>query len=470
VGQPLGTSGLIDALLAAQQAFQAAYQVAYANFPSCPTRCEVRRGGCNTFGPNYRTPYSFQFHAGVQRELRPGLVLSVDYVRNRGLHLLTRLDQNRLGAADTLNITNALTAMNAVQAKSKCQPGPAGVDCAIAAGATIATYAAQGLGRAGNATPTSLNNSALPGLNPGFNGMTLFATSGISTYNALQLNLRGKLPNLGELVRNWTVVASYSLGRLEAAGTFEDPALVNFNDPVSNDNPMDYRGPAALDRTHMLSVASLFTIPGGVRLNSIWRAFSALPQSVFVQTSTSTAAEIFKTDFNGDGTGGDPLPGTSRGSYGRGIGCGTAALNRVIDAYNTSQAGQLTPAGQALVNAGLFTTAQLQQLGAVSPSVPRAPDGQVCLDSFLTTDVRISRPFKLRHERIAVEPALEFFNLFNVANYDLPDNKLSGVLTGLVGSLNGTTAANRPNRAGLSGGSFALGTPRSWQIVLRISF
>ena len=470
VGKPLGAPGLMDALLAAQQAFQAAYQVAYANFPSGPTRCEVRRGGCNTFGPNYATPYSFQFHAGVQRELRPGLVLSVDYVRNRGLHLLNRLDQNRLGAADTLSSANALAAMNAVQAKSMCPLGPAGVDCAIAAGATIATYAAQGLGRAGNATPSSLNNSAFPGLNPSFNGMTLIATTGISTYNAMQINVRGELPNLSELVKNWTVVVSYSLSRLEAAGTFEDPALINFNDPVFNDNPMDYRGPATLDRTHMLSVGSLFTIPGGLRLNSIWRAFSALPQSLFVPTGSSTTAEIFKTDFNGDGTGGDPLPGTSRGSYGRGIGCGAAALNRVTDAYNTSQAGRLTPAGQELVNDGLFTTDQLQRLGAVSPSVPRAPDGQVCLDSFLTTDVRVSRPFKLRYERITVEPALEFFNLFNVANYDLPDNKLGGVLTGLVGSLNNTTAANRPNRAGLTGGSFALGTPRSWQIVLRISF
>ena len=122
------------------------------------------------------------------------------------------------------------------------------------------------------------------------------------------------------------------------------------------------------------------------------------------------------------------------------------------------------------MNAGLFTFAQLQRLGAVSPSVKRAPDGQVCLDSFITTDVHIARPFKLRGERVTIEPAFEWFNLFNVANYDLPGNKLSGTLTGLEGSLNGTTRASRPNRAGFGGGSFALGTPRSWQLVLRVSF
>lgn len=467
---PLGTPGLIDAVLAAQQAFQAAYKIAYANFPSGPSRCEIRRGGCETFGSNYTTPYSFQFHIGVQRELRPGLVLSVDYVRNRGLHLLTRQDQNRLGAADTLITANALVAMNAVHAARGCPQGPAGVDCAINKGVLIGTYASRGLGLLQNASTTAVNNSAFPGRNANFNRMQFFGMQGVSTYNALHANLRGKLPNLRALVKDWSVVASYALGRFETKGTFEDPALVNYADNILNDKPLDYRGPAALDRTHMLSVGSLFRIPGGIRLNSIWRAFSALPQTVFVPGASGGAAEIFLTDLNGDGFNGDLLPGTNRGSYGRKIGCGATALNRVIDDYNSTQAGNLTPAGQALVNAGLFTTLQLQRLGAVSPTVARAPDGQVCLDSFITTDVRVSRPFKLRSERITVEPAFEWFNLFNVANYDLPGNKLSDVLTGAAGSLNGTTTANRSNRAGFGGGSFALGTPRSWQIVVRVSF
>lgn len=307
-------------------------------------------------------------------------------------------------------------------------------------------------------------------MNPNFNRMFLFLMSGTSTYNALQANLRGKLPNIRNLIRNWDITTSYALSRLESAGTFDDPALLDFTNYVDNDRPWSFRGPTALDRTHMFSAASLFTIPGGVSLNSIWHAFSALPQSVFVQQVAGGAAEIFRTDFNGDGQSGDPLPGTNRGSYGRSLGCGADSLNRVIDAFNSTQAGNLTPAGLALVNAGLFTADQLQRLGAVSPTVPRAPAGQVCLGAFLTTDLRIARPIKLRGERIVIEPALEWFNLFNAANYDLPDSKLSGVLSGSVGSINGTTAANRPNRAGFSGGSFSLGAPRSWQLVMRVSF
>ncbi|HWQ03679.1 MAG TPA: hypothetical protein VNL38_04290, partial [Candidatus Nitrosotenuis sp.] len=149
--------------------------------------------------------------------------------------------------------------------------------------------------------------------------------------------------------------------------------------------------------------------------------------------------------------------------------CGANDLNKAIDRFNSTQAGNLTPAGQALVDAGLFRRDQLVQLGAVSSSIVRAPAGQVCLDSFLTTDIRISRPFKFKGERITIEPALEWFNLFNISNYDLPDNKLSGSLDTTGGSLNGTTSANRPNRAGGTG-SFVLGAPRSWQLAVRVTF
>ena len=92
------------------------------------------------------------------------------------------------------------------------------------------------------------------------------------------------------------------------------------------------------------------------------------------------------------------------------------------------------------------------------------------LDSFITTDLRVSRPFKLWRERITVEPAIEVFNLFNVANYDLPGNPLNALLTGAVGSISGTTPANRPNRAGFGSGSFAPGIPRAWQVALRVTF
>jgi hypothetical protein len=464
---PLGAPGLIDAIFSAWNAYTAASLAASARFPSGPTQFEITRSLQNLFEPDYKTPYSVHLNFGVQRELRKGLVLSVDYLRIRGLHSLLRRDLNRVGAADTLNLVNARAAVDAVHGEMGCPAGSAGVNCAIATGATIEAYAAYGLGRSEAASPSAANPFAFPGLNPDFNAMNAYGMQGRSTNNGLQVALRGSLPNLGEVVRGWNIVASYSLGRL--IGTSEDQATFTLHPAIDNDHLLSFFGPCALDRTHIVSVGSLFQIPGGIHLNSIWRFSSALPQSVFVPQVPGSAAEIFYTDFNGDGTYGDPLPGTRRGSFGRDLG-DAATLNHTIDAYNATQAGQLTPAGKALVNAGLFTEAQLKALGAVSPQVTRAPVEQVNLDSFITTDVRLARPFKLRGERIMIEPALEIFNLFNVANYDLPGNKLSGTLNGAIGSINGTTVADRPNRAGFGSGSFALGIPRAWQLALRVSF
>ncbi len=467
----LGHSGLIDAILQAATEYREAYARRAAEGVQGKSNCERGRS-CQLMDPNYRTPYTLQFSVGVQRELRPGLILSVDYVRHRGLRFPMRTEVNRVGAADTLNVdkaTAAIIATNNQYPGCSASASAAAIDCAISQGATIQNYADKGLGSKGSRTAKDGVESSIAfgGLNPQFNAFIEYLSKGWSTYNALQVNLRGDLPNVGRGLQNWTVVSSYSLSRL--VGTVQEQSLTW----LQADDFKFMVGPMSLDRTHIFSLATGFDTFLGLRLNSFWRALSPMSQSVFLQpvrTGNAATAEIFMTDLNGDGSNGDPLPGTNRGSYGRDIGCGAEALNRVIDNYNYTQAGQLTPAGQALVNAGLFTAAQLKKLGAVSPRVTRAPEGQVCLDWLATTDIRISRPFKVKSERVTIEPALELFNVFNFANYDLPASILKGVLTGLPGSINGTTPENRTNLAGVTGGTMSLGAPLSWQLSVRVSF
>jgi len=466
-GMPANTPGLIDAVLGASDAFKAAASAATANFPSGPTTFEHSLAA-GLYHPSFSTPYSFHFNAGLQRELRPGLILSVDYLYQRGLHSILGRNFNRIGAANTLSVPNALAVMDGLHDALGCPPGEAGVDCAIAAGATISDYGAFGLGGCEWASPGSPNPCAFPGMNPNFNGITIWGMQGKSRHNALQVQVRGALPDLGKAVKAWNIVASYSLSRY--AATNYDTAVLGGG--WNNDDVQEYYGPETLDRTHMLSVASLFTAPLGIRLNSIWRVNSALPMWVAVPLVSGGPEEIFLTDFNGDNTTWDPLPGTNRGAFGRSV-SSPAELNRLISSFNSNLVGTFTPAGQALIEAGLFTPEQLRALGAVvngGNAVRLAAADQVMLDSFVTTDLRVSRPIKLWRERITIEPAVEVFNLFNVANYDLPGNTLTGLLTGEPGSINGTTKANRPNRAGFGSGSFAQGIPRAWQLALRISF
>ena len=208
-------------------------------------------------------------------------------------------------------------------------------------------------------------------------------------------------------------------------------------------------------------------------MNTTTRISSPLAQSIFIDGVDFGAAEIFFSDLDGDGITLDPLPGTNRGSFGRDVKDG-AALNSLITAFNTSlvTTGTLTPAGRALVSAGLFTEAQLKALGATvrnGAPLTLAPADQVGLDSFITTDVRVSKVFSIR-ERVKIEPILEIFNLFNIANYDPPGNRVGGTLTGANGSINGTRPGTRTKRYGLGSGSFAPGIPGSYQFGICLDF
>jgi hypothetical protein len=108
-------------------------------------------------------------------------------------------------------------------------------------------------------------------------------------------------------------------------------------------------------------------------------------------------------------------------------------------------------------------------LGAITPTVAPAPAGEVGLDAYKTFDVSISWSKKIG-ESFTIEPSVGIFNLFNLVNFDSPNNPLTGVLTGEVGSVNGTTSANRANRYGLGSGVFAGGAPRVFEWGMRVTF
>ena len=156
-----------------------------------------------------------------------------------------------------------------------------------------------------------------------------------------------------------------------------------------------------------------------------------------------------------------------------------------INNYNATQAGGATPAGQALINNGLFTLAQLQALGGVLPALAAPPPGQVSPGWLKTFDLKFSYPRKLG-ENFTIEPSVSVFNAFNNANFDLPGNTLSGVLNlatspcdptqppetnNCNGSVNSSAAKQHNSNRVLPGsGVFDLGAPRVVEFGLKLSF
>ena len=425
----------------------------------------------------YRRPYSIMLNIGVQHEIKPGLVVSVDYLRSRGVHFGQLINLNRIGAANSLNVGTAQAAIAATannftltdpvtrQMTTPCvgMMGSAAINCVIANQGSITDFAGNGLD-AGSA----LDGAAFQGNNPNFRNIGVIAPVGLSTYNALTASVRGRLGAYGPL-KGSTLTISYSLSRFKTTGGDSDAGFLSPS--VFNDAPTKFFGPSGLDRTHQLTFSFLTDLPMGFKINTTTRFATALPSSIFLAPATGNGVgEIFFTDLNGDGSTGDPLPGTNRGSFGRSV--SVSKLNQLITAFNGTVTNTLTPAGQALVNAGLFTKDQLVQLGATinnGQSVGMAPSNQVGMDSFINTDVRLSKTFAFK-EHLRIEPIMEVFNLFNVSNFDSPGNPLSGVLDGSIGSINGTTPGTRNNRYGLGSGSFAPGIPRALQFGIRVGF
>jgi hypothetical protein len=422
----------------------------------------------------YKRPYSAMFNIGAQYELRPGLVLSVDFLRNRGVHFNQTTDLNRIGAANTLNVGVARAAINStannLTLKNKSTPcagmtGSGAIDCIIANGGSIGDFAGNDDFNLG--AGSGVDGFAFQGVNPNFRGMGFIQSLGLSSYNALSVNVRGRLGSFGPF-KNMTGNISYALSRFDSSGGDQEFLSAS----AFNDSPTKFYGPAGLDRTHQFSMGLLVEMPWKFRLSTSTRIASALSQSAFISCTDCGASEIFLSDLDGDGVTQDPLPGTNRGAFGRSVKDGKA-LNTLITSFNQQvSSGTLTPAGQALVSAGLFTKAQLQALGAVyngGGPIALAPANQVGLDSFINTDVRLAWAYKFR-ERVEFQPMIEVFNLFNIANFDTPGNRLGSSLDGSPGSINGTSPALRSNRYGLGSGSFAPGIPRAFQLGMRVSF
>lgn len=502
-GGPVAIGAVADQIVAFQKQYQAdsAFNLTAPN-PNYVGALLDRGLGfgltANMYDPHYRTPRSVVMNIGIQQELRPGMIFSADFVRNVQTHYFLGIDENRTGDVHFFNKPAALQAISATNQSFGCGPGTdsSTIQCTIAAGAQITDYANHGLTSSadfGQPCATKFGYPCtFPGINPNAPPLPFFEPVGRSVYNAFQSKLTLNVAHPFRGVRALNFQLSYTLSRFEnSGGTYGGGPTAAFASDqdngiftLDNVNPNRYFGPSVLDRTHQLSFGGYADLPGGFQLAIIGHFWSPLSTSLVVPITNAGLGEIFRTDFTGDGTVQDPIPGTHVGNFDRGI--SASNINSVIMNYNNTTALHLTPAGQMLVQNGLFTSPQLgvgdalcynnpnslpvNSLCAIAPPVPLAPPGQVDLSWLRAFDAKISWTYHI-HERLLLQPSVGFYNLFNFANFDLPGNMMSGLLTGAAGQINGTTRVDhKVNRVGVGTGVYSLGAPRQLEFGIRFTF
>ena len=513
-GTPVGNAAIDVAAL--QTAYQAAVVAAAAsgnpNFAGNTLSVSTPVNGLAAFDPNYRTPRSYQMSIGLEHQLWSGGMFSIDYVRNMSQRFGLIVDKNHVGDWRYL-YTNAIgiptAALNAItntilQKAPAClmQPLAPGaivqdaVSCYISAvpTANINDFAVNGLdsgvaflgglpASVGVTVPTTNPPTDPRNFGAAFSGVNSLVgqgefqqSIGQAVYNGLQFSLQQNIVHQWFFFRGGHVNLAYTYSKFVTNGG-DNPGQSSL--AYDFQNPERYKGPSPLDRRHQVSIGWTLDSLWGPKLSFIGRYATPPPTvaSLLVASGNpaATPGEIFRTDFTGDGTPGNLFPFKGPGSFDALSGSGLA---KAIQSYNQTQAGSLTPAGQALVQAQLFTSAQLRTLRGAAPFVIVPPAGQFDNPGFKSLDATISWPLKVG-ERLNIEPSARFYNVLNFANFQPLSGQLAYYYPGPgqpvaagAGSANGTPAGSSRDvlRIGSGSGVYSYGSPRQLEFGVKITF
>jgi hypothetical protein len=485
-------------ILALSSAFQAATATVTASQPNpnfLGTTLSALNPSYDLLFPGYRTPRSWQMNLGMQKEIRPGTVFSIDYIRNIGEHYLIGQDVNHSGAARSFNQANAVAARDSAQVANGCPPGLDQVTCMIGklgqAGAQTA-YSSAGLDsnlQAAGGGPCSY--CAFPGTNPvtgntgAVGGLDMLFPDGRSVFTGVEMKLVTRIDKPVRHVKTANFQLAYALSRFISQAQDQD----SINLATNNDHPLQFTGPNALDRKQQISFAGTFDLPFYAKLSVIGHFYSPLPQNLELP-ELANGGEIFATDWLGSGLGAaaapEPVPGTQLGQFQHST--NIDSLQKVINNYNHIFAGTLTPAGECLVGNNIqcpgliagtpvMTGPDMAALGWIMPTVGSVAQGALGIPWQKSIDLKASWPIKVK-DRVTIEPSASIFNVFNLVNTFMPGNLPGASLlpgpNGLLAPnvLGGITSTSSfaPFRANFQSGTYALGAPRQFEFGLRISF
>ena len=379
--------------------------------PSCtPTGNPLFAFLFGGYDPRNTLPYSENWTFDVQWQPINSLLIDVGYVGNHGQHLLLPIPFNQPGIATPTNPINGQIFSYGYQATD------AGGGQGILQTEQVATTIGEFTGADGN---TALRVPFI-GYNP---NSDFWEAEGISNYNALQVSVKKRLGH------GLTINASYTWSHtLDEGSGLSEGLFFNGNNPL---DPRGAYGSAGFDRTHVFTINYTYQIPdltkskgflkhivNGWGVNGVTIAESGLPYSVY-DFSGTVASQFFGA---GDDFITNPLlNGSPKGTLLQ----GTTGVN----------------AGNPVLNGSAFgITVNAPGTNGVPPCGPTTDGGTACDFSetgfssagrnlfrgpFQTRfDFSVFKLFKL-NERFTLRYDAQFFNLFNHASFDAPNNNIS---------------------------------------------
>lgn len=373
---------------------------------------QVVKQGDQIEDPNHTTAYAIHANAGVHRELRPNLILSVAYVMRRYVHLgalqgTFLIDRNRFNRPRVTGVNEATGVVSFVR-------DPVIPLC--------------------TATQTV---SLDPEDNCSTGPINIFASVANQRYQGLHVRAEKRFS------AGFQFMAGYAL----ATNT-------GFVEVTNYDDHREAYGYSPNDRRHRFVLSGVWMMPkyhGGSRpLRSLSNGWTL---SVIAQALSAPPLEAILNglDLDGDGISRTLLPGVAaHNSLGRGL--SVARLRELVVQYNA----QVEANSRRVPNPD----------GSVTVIRPRTPFNQIINpltlpdkftngDSLLTQDVRLTRKIDIS-EKVQLSLIGEVFNLFNVAN-----------LTGYSGVLNQPNYGQPSARVGQV---FGTGGPRAFQFAARVGF
>jgi hypothetical protein len=217
--------------------------------------------------------------------------------------------------------------------------------------------------------------------------------------------------------------------RYAFTGSYAFSSLKGFDYGRDLTNWFGNPGPLGNDARHILSFNSVVDLPRSFQVGLIANFSTRSPFS-------ATLPGLAESDFNGDGTNNDLLPGFGFNQGNRSI--NESDLQALVDAYNQNFAGQPGPRPNTI-----FPTITL-------------PASYQFGDLFQSYDARLSKLFKLKsQEDMSLELIGEVFNMFNISNF----TNYNGLLNDSFG---------QPTSK--AGQAFGFGGPRAFQFAAKFKF